>query len=79
MSYCHFGVSPVNFSDAGIYFWGTGERRPNLEGSSGTKQYSGTGIIRFFFEFGGTEEHSNLFQGNKEIGTTLEGPLIPFK
>ena len=39
------------------------------------KQYWGTGIIRFFFlDFWGTEEQSNLFKENKEIGTTLEGP-----
>ena len=43
------------------------------------KQYWGTGIIRFFFDFWGTEEQSNLYKGNKGICTTLEGPLIPFK
>ena len=49
-----------------------------LRGAVEQKQYWGTGIIRFFFDFWGTEEQSNLYKGNKGIGTTLEGPLIPF-
>ena len=78
--YCHFGVSPVNYSDSDIYFKGTGERRPNFEGSSGTKTILGNRDHKIFFlDFWGTEEQSNLYKGTKGIGTTLEGPLIPFK
>ena len=44
---------------------GTGEQRP----------YWGTGNIRKqIFDFGGTGEQANLFQGNKGTGTPLGGP-----
>ena len=59
----------------GIYFRGTGEQRPNFEG--GQRQYWGTGNIRKqIFDFWGTGEQSNLFQGNKGAGTPLGEPLI---
>ena len=69
----HFGVSPVNYSDSDIYLRGTGERRPKFEGSSGTKTLGNRDHKIFCFDFWGTEEQSNLFKGNKGIGTTLEG------
>ena len=65
--------------------WGTGgkrafisvEQRPNFEGNRGTKKkYLGTGNIRKqIFDFLGTGEQANLFQGNKGTGTPLGGPL----
>ena len=39
------------------------------------RQYWGTGNIRKqIFEFWGTGEQANLFQGNKGTGTPLGGP-----
>ena len=45
----------------------SGEQRPNFEGNRGTKKkYLGTGNIRKqIFDFLGTGEQANLFQGNR--------------
>ena len=51
----------------GIYFRGTGEQR----------QYWGTGNLRKqIFDFWGTGEQANLFQGNNGTGTPWEGLYI---
>ena len=58
----------------GIYFWGSGEQRPNLRGTGEQRQYWGTGNIRKqIFDFWGTGEQANLFQGNKGTGTPRPG------
>ena len=63
----------------GIYFRGTGEQRPILRGTGEQRQYWGTGnIIKQIFDFWGTGEQANLFQGKKGTGTpppSLGGPL----
>ena len=54
----------------GIYFRGTGEQRLILRGTGEQRQYWGTGNIRkHIFDFWGTGEQANLFQGNKGTGT----------
>ena len=54
----------------GISFRGTGDQRPNFEGNREKRQYWGTGNIRTqIFDFWGTGEQANLFQGNKGTGT----------
>ena len=70
----HYGLRPsqgfLGTAEKGIYFRGTGEQRPNFEGTGETKQYWGTGNIRKrIFDFLGTGEQANLFQGNKGTGT----------
>ena len=46
-----------------------------MRGTGEQRQYWGTGNIRKqFFEFWGTGEQGNLFQGNKGTGTPLGGP-----
>ena len=72
---------PRGFGEQGnkaIYFRETGEQRPNFEGNREQRQYLGTGNIRKqIFDFGGTGEQANLFQGNKGTGTPpppLGGP-----
>ena len=47
-----------------IYFRGKGEQRPNFEGNSGTKTIL-RNIRKEIFNFGGTGEQANLFQGNR--------------
>ena len=60
----------------GIYFRGTGEQGQILRGTGEQRQYWGTGNIRKpIFDFWGTGELANLFQGNKGTGTPLGGPL----
>ena len=55
----------------GIYFRGTGEQRPNFEGSRGTKTILGNREHKKqIFEFWRTGEQANVFQGNKGTGTT---------
>ena len=47
------------------HIWrGTGEQR----------HYWRTGNIKQIFDFGGTGEQANLFQGNKGTGSPLGGP-----
>ena len=61
----------VNRGKKSIYFRGT---RPNFEGNRGKRQYWGTGNIRKqIFDFWGTGEQANLFQGNKGTGTPPHG------
>ena len=46
-----------------------------LRGTGEQRKYWGTGNIRKqIFNFWGTGEQTNLFQGNKETGTPLGGP-----
>ena len=57
----------------------SGEQRPNFEGNNGhilrgTKYNIGEQGT-FFFDFWGTGEQANLFQGNKGTGTLMGGPL----
>ena len=52
----------------GIYYNGTGEQRPFLRRTKtilGYRKHK-----KHIFDFGGTWEHANLFQENKEIGTS---------
>ena len=54
----------------------SGEQRSNFEGNREQRQYWGTGNIgKQIFDFWGTGEQANLFQGNKRTGTPLGGPL----
>ena len=47
-----------------------GNKGQILRGTGEQRQYWGTGNIRKqFFDFGGTGEQANLFQGNKGTGT----------
>ena len=47
-----------------------------LRGTGEQRQYWGTGNIRKqIFDFWGTGEQANLFQGNKGTGIPLGGPL----
>ena len=51
--------------EKGIYLMGTGDQRPKFEGNK--DQYWGTGNIRNqIFDFRGTREKANLFQGTME-------------
>ena len=50
---------------------------PNFEGNGGTKTILGNTEIKKqqqIFDFWGTGEQANLFQGNKGIGTPQGGP-----
>ena len=48
-----------------------------MRGTGEQRQFWGTGNIRKqIFNFGGTGEQVNLFQGNKGTGTTLEDLII---
>ena len=69
-------------------FWGTGERvfisgeQGNkgqiMRGTGDQRQYWGTGNIRKqIFDFLGTGEQSNLFQGNKGTDTPPPGGPHP--
>ena len=60
----------------GIYFRGTGVHKGQiLIGKGEQRQYWGTWTIRKqIFDFWGTGEQANLFQGNKGTGTPLGGP-----
>ena len=59
------GISSGEQGNKGQILRGTGEQR----------QYWGTGNIRKqIFDFWGTGEQANLFQGNKGAGTPLGGP-----
>ena len=52
-----------------------GNKDQILRGTGEQRQYWGTGNIRKqFFDFWGTGEQANLFQGNKGICTPLGGP-----
>ena len=64
-------VLPGVFGNRGKRAFIPGEQRPNFEGNRGTnKKYLGTGNIRKqIFDFLGTGEQANLFQGNKGTGT----------
>ena len=59
----------------GIYFRGTGEQRPNFEGNRGTKTILGNREHKktFFFDYKGTGEQANLFQGTREHVHPWEG------
>ena len=51
-----------------------GNKGQILMGTGEHRQYWGTGNIRKqIFDFWGTGEKGNLFQGNKETGTPWEG------
>ena len=66
--YCHFGVSPVNYSDSDIYFRGTGERRPNFEGSSRTKTILGNMDHTIFFSIFGEQRNNPIYlRGTREL------------
>ena len=53
-----------------------GNKGQILRGTGEQRQYWGTGNIRKqIFDFWGTGEQANLFQGNKGTGTPLGGPL----
>ena len=68
-----YGGPPRGFGEQGkkgTYFRGTGEQMQNFEENWGKRQYRGTGNIRKqIFDFWGTGEQANLFQGNKVTGT----------
>ena len=52
-----------------------GNKGQILRGTGEQRQYWGTGNIRKqIFDFWGTGEQANLFQGNKGTGTPLGGP-----
>ena len=52
-----------------------GNKGQILRGTGEQRQHWGTGNIRKqIFDFGGTGEQANLFQGNKGTGTPLGGP-----
>ena len=52
-----------------------GNKGQILRGTGEQRQYWGTGNIRKqIFDFWGTGEQANLFQGNKGTGTALGGP-----
>ena len=52
-----------------------GNKGQILRGTGEQRQYWGTGNIRKqIFNFWGTGEQANLFQGNKGTGTPLGGP-----
>ena len=52
-----------------------GNKGQVLRGTGEQRQYCGTRNIRNqIFNFGGTGEQANLFQGNKGTGTPLGGP-----
>ena len=54
-----------------------GNKDQILRGTGEQRQYWGTGNVRKqIFDFGGTGEHANLFQGNKGTGTPREGLRI---
>ena len=64
--------------------WGTGgkgylfqeNKGQIMRGTGEQRQYWKTGNIRKqIFDFGGTGEQANLFQGNKGTGIPLGGPL----
>ena len=69
-------------------FWGTGGKGAFISGEQGNKgqilrgtgeqrQYWGTGNIRKqIYDFWGTGEQANLFQGNKGTSTPLGGPHL---
>ena len=69
----HYGGPPRGFGEQwnkGIYFRGTWDQRPNFEGNRETKTILGNREHRKqIFDFGGTGEQANLFQGNKGTGT----------
>ena len=53
-----------------------GNKSQILRGTGEQRQYWGTGNIRNqIFDFWGTGEQANLFQGNKGKGTPMGGPL----
>ena len=53
-----------------LHLFISGEQRPNFEGTGEQRQYWGTENIRKqIFDFWGTGEQANLFQGNKGTGT----------
>ena len=55
---------------------GQGNKCQILRGTGEQRQYWGIGNIRKqIFDFWGTGEQANLFQGNKGTGTPLGGPL----
>ena len=59
----------------GIFSGEQGKKGQILRGTGEQKQYWGTGNIRKqIFDFWGTGEQANLFQGNKGAGTPLGGP-----
>ena len=51
-----------------------GNKGQILRGTGEQRKYSGTGNIRKLFDFGGTGEHANLFQGNQ--GTSTPGRAL---
>ena len=51
-----------------------GNKGQILRGTGKQGQYWGKGNIENIFDFWGTEEQANLFQGNKGTGTPLGGP-----
>ena len=58
-----------------LIFGEQGNKGQILRGTGEQRQYFGTGNIRKqIFDFGGTGEQANLFQGNKGTGTPLGGP-----
>ena len=60
----------------GIFFRGTGEQSQILRGTGEQRQYWGTGNIRKqIFDFWGTREQANLFQGNR-YPPPLGGPQL---
>ena len=57
-----------------------GNKGQILRGTGEQRQYWGTGNIRKqVFDFWGTGEQANLFQGNKGTGTPLGGPQFYFQ
>ena len=53
-----------------------GNKGQILRGTGEKRQYWGTGNIRKqIFDFWGTGEQANLFQGNRGTGNPLGGPL----
>ena len=55
--------------------WEQGNKCQILRGTGEQRQYWGIRNIRKqIFDFLGTGEHANLFQGNKGTGTPLGGP-----